>query len=282
MKSRRSSSLKRKAMKFLWFASAVYVGVFVALILFQRTLMYHPQRGSEKDFLALAPQHKVQPWRDGNGELIGWKRTAPKPAKYRLLILHGNGGHALTRTYFMDGLGALNGGSDWDFYALEYPGYGWRGGAANETEIVAAADAALRELSRNDTRPIYLAGESLGTGVACLLAARHPQRVRGLFLATPYTSTADVASGRFPIYPARFVMRDTYEAAVALKKYSGPVVILLAGQDKIVPAHYGQKLYDDYRGPKKLLIQPEAGHNSLDFDPRAAWWKDVADFLTRN
>jgi hypothetical protein len=87
----------------------------------QRTFMYHPQRGTEQEFLAMAPAQKVEPWRDNQGRLIGWKRVLDKPATNRLLILHGNGGHALSRTYFMDGFAALDGGQSWEFYALEYP-----------------------------------------------------------------------------------------------------------------------------------------------------------------
>jgi pimeloyl-ACP methyl ester carboxylesterase len=136
----------------------------------------------------------------------------------------------------------------------------------------------LQELLQ-DSRPLFIAGESLGTGVACLLAAKHPDKVRGLFLATPYTSTTDVAQGRFPIFPVSLVMQDRYEAARALRKYRGPVAILLAGQDMIVPTHYGQKLFDGYGGPKRLWIQADAGHNTLDYDPQAKWWKEVSDFL---
>jgi fermentation-respiration switch protein FrsA (DUF1100 family) len=57
---------------------------------------------------------------------------------------------------------------------------------------------------------------------------------------------------------------------------------LLAGRDIIVPARFGQALFDGYNGPKKLWIHPNAGHNTLDYDPRAAWWKDVSDFLLRH
>jgi pimeloyl-ACP methyl ester carboxylesterase len=266
----------------LWILLFLYVAAFVLLASLQRTFMYHPERGDEKKFLTMAPQHRVSPWRDRHNQLIGWKRVLDKPAPYRMLILHGNGGHALTRTYFMDGFGALEQGKQWEFYNLEFPGYAWREGNTTEAEIVAAADEALEELLKDDARPLYITGESLGTGIACLLAARHPDKVRGLFLATPYTSITDVAQGRFPIFPVRLAMQDRYEAAQALRKYHGPVAILLAGRDFIVPTRFGQALFDGYNGPKKLWIQPNAGHNTLDYDSRAAWWKDVSDFLLRH
>ena len=255
---------------------AIYGVSLLALFLKQRTFMYHPNVGGEKDFLALAPAHGVLPWRDEDGKLIGWKRESAG-AKSKMLILHGNGGDALSRTYFMDGFAKTG---HWNFYALEYPGYGWREGALSETAILDSANHALKELQRQDARPIYATGESLGTGVACLLAGKNPDAIRGLFLVTPYTSTADVAAGRFPFYPVRFLMLDKYNATRALKEYSGPVAILLAGSDNIVPTRFGQALFDGYKGPKKLWIQPEAGHNSLDFKPQLSLWKEANHFLT--
>ncbi len=278
---RKSSTRKKRMITIFGVLLTIYCLAFLLLATSQRTFMYHPTRGTEQHYLEKAKSQNVQPWRDEQNNLIGWQRTSPSPASNRLLIFHGNGGDALMRTYFMDGFGALDSGKLWEFYAFEYPGYGWRGEHPNQKDIVAAADVALETLWKHDHRPIYLAGESLGTGVACLLAAKHPEQVKGLFLATPYTSTLDVAQGRFPMFPVRLAMQDRYEAANALKSYNGPAVVVLAGRDVIVPTHYGQALFDGYRGPKKLLIQPDAGHNTLDYNPRAVWWKDVSDFLLK-
>ena len=73
-------------------------------------------------------------------------------------------------------------------------------------------------------------------------------------------------------------MQDRYEATNALKEYTGPVAILLAGNDYIVPTRFGQALFDGYKGPKKLWIQPNAGHNSLDFSPESKLWSEVEEF----
>lgn len=240
----------------------------------QRAFMYHPDKGDEAFFLARASAHRVLPWRDGNGNLIGWKRPNPA-AKKRMLILHGNGGSALSRTVLADG---FEKSGDWEFYLFEYPGYGWREGAPSEKAILDSAQAALNELASENETPLFITGESLGSGVACLLAARQPDAVRGLFLITPYTSITDIATGRFPFFPVRFLMHDRYEAAVALREYSGPVAVLLAGRDTIVPTRFGQALFDSYNGPKKLWIQPDAGHNSLDFSPDLELWREVEQF----
>ncbi len=241
--------------------------------------MYHPDKGDEKDFLVAAAKLGVLPWRNARGELIGWKRLAKNPTKNRLLIFHGNGGNALSRTYLMSGFEKTG---DWNFYLLEYSGYAWRGENPNQTSILDSAQNALQELVSEDPTPVFLAGESLGTGVACLLTEKMPQAVRGLFLVTPYTATSDVAAGRYPFFPIRLLMKDQYKAAAALRQYSGPVAILLAGSDYIVPTRFGQALFDGYNGPKKLWIQPSAGHNSLNFDPHAKMWREIVEFWNNN
>lgn len=182
----------------------------------------HPTRGEEREFLSRAWRHRVQPWRDAQGTLIGWKRERQGRASNRMLLLHGNGGDALMRIYLMDALGGQDQRRKWDSFSLEYPGYGSRGGSANQVEIVAAANTALNERLGNDSRPLYIAGESLGSGVACLLAAKHPNEVRGLLLITPSTRIADVAANQFPLFPVRLLLQDKYAAAQALKSYCGP------------------------------------------------------------
>lgn len=254
---------------------AAYAMCLLVLYFSQRSLLYHPDKGDEKDFLAAAAKRGVLPWRNARGELIGWKRLSKNPTKNRMLIFHGNSGNALSRTYLMDGFSKTG---DWNFYLLEYPGYAWRGENPNQTAIIASAQAALQQLMTENKTPVFIAGESLGTGVACLSTQKMPQAVRGLFLITPYNSTVDVASGRYPIFPIHLLMKDQYHAAAALREYSGPVAILLAGNDYIVPTRFGQALFDGYNGPKKLWIQPSAGHNSLDFNPQSKMWREIVEF----
>ncbi len=246
-----------------------------ALYSSQRTFMYHPDKGEELMFEGEAKAQGLLPWRSADGKLIGWKRISTTPAKKRLLIFHGNGGNAITRVDLTEGWNKLGG---WDFYFLEYPGYAWREGPPSETAIIDSAKVALEELLHKDKTPVYIAGESLGTGVACIIAASKPDAIQGLFLITPYTSTTDVAAGRLPFFPVRLMMQDRYEAAEALRGYHGPVAILLAGNDYIVPTRFGQALFDGYQGPKKIWIQPDAGHNSLDFAPELKMWREIEQF----
>ena len=130
-----------------------------------------------------------------------------------------------------------------------------------------------------DARPVFITGESLGSGVATFLASTFPNEVAGLLLVTPFPSLADVAAHHYPFLPTRILLSERYDSREALSHYSGPVAFLLAGRDEVVTSKLGQQLYDSYSGPKWLHIEEYAGHNTLPYDPGASWWGDVSTFL---
>jgi hypothetical protein len=262
----------------------VYLGLLLLLIVFQRQLIYYPAKSSERKLLDLAALHQLLPWRNAEGSLIGWRSTplsthAGLAPHNRLLLFHGNAGYALDREYFVQGFQSLQQGELWEIYLFEYPGYGARAGKPGEKAFVTAARAAFEELQRKDNRPLYLAGESLGCGVAAQLAGQYRNAVAGLFLVTPFNNMADVAAYHYPIFPVRLFLKDRYAADAALKKYTGSVAVLLVGRDEVVPARFGRRLYEEYSAPKRLWVQQEASHNTIDYLPDAAWWREVSDFL---
>jgi len=281
MKSPRQR-FKRMLVLFVSTLGLIYLGVVLVLMVTQRSMIYLPAKGTETQLLQAAKASGLQPWRDGQGQLIGWKNAAGSaPAANRLLIVHGNAGQAVDRDYLMRGLNTLGKGRLWDAFVVEYPGYGARAGKPSEAALMAAADAAFTQLQNDDRRPIYVLGESLGTGVASQLAGRHANAIAGVLLITPFTSLVDVAAGQHPYAPVRLLLFDRYDSVQALKNYHGPLAVVLAGRDTMVPTRFGQQLFDGYGGSKRLWIQPEAGHNSLDYKPEAAWWREVSDFLLR-
>lgn len=285
----RRGSRRVRALLFalLRIGALVYVGFFLLLVAVQRRLMYFPARGAEPGLRDAAGAQDLLPWQDAAGALIGWRSRPPVGGapRNRLIVFHGNAGHALDRTYFVNGFGALENGSLWEVFLFEYPGYGARPGSPSERAFVDAAQAALDSLRQGDPqatvapRPVYLLGESLGGGVAAGLAARNPDGVAGLFLVTPFTSLGDVAAHHYPVFPVRPFLRDRYANDEALRSYHGPVAFLLTGRDEVVPLRLGRRLYDEYAGPKRLWMQENASHNAIDYTPGAPWWRDVSRFL---
>lgn len=254
--------------------------LFVAIALLtalQRQMIFFPQTATEPELLREADRVGLQPWRDVGGALIGWRSPARENAAARMLVFHGNAGYALHREYYVWGLQAL--GNSWDVILFEYPGYGARTGTASADGFRDTAATAVELLLAEDDRPLYLLGESLGSGVASYLAERFPDQVAGLLLVTPFTSLADVAGHHFPILPVRALLSENFDSAKSLQGYKGPVAFLVAGSDEVVPTDLGQALHDGYRGPRWLRVVPGAGHNTLPMYPRDPWWTEASAFL---
>jgi len=256
----------------------IVMGGLVMLAALQRQLIYFPENAPEDSLVRLAAVNGLRDWRNDSGDLIGWHTPDTHSQSRRLVVFHGNAGHALYRQYYAAGFGAL--GEAWDVYLFEYPGYGARPGSPSEEGIKAAARDAVRALLAADSRPLFLLGESLGSGVATYLAGALPDQIDGLLLVTPFTSLVDVAAKHYAFLPVRTMLSERYDSVKALSHYRGPVAFLIAGSDEIVPSALGRALHDNYRGPKWLREQAGAGHNTLDFNPAAGWWREVATFLS--
>jgi hypothetical protein len=66
----------------------------------------------------------------------------------------------------------------------------------------------------------------------------------------------------------------------ALVRYRGPLAVLLAGQDEVVPAALGRRLHEGHgAGPKRLWVDERATHNTLDWSADAPRWSEIAAFL---
>lgn len=246
----------------------------------QNRILYQPQRGPEAEFVAAAGRRNIQPWRDAQGRLIGWQRPNPRAAN-RLVVFHGNAGCALDRDYYIAAFGALGGGAEWEVRILEYPGYGSRPGALGRTACIGAGRGALQELLAADSRPLFLLGESIGSGTACALAAEMPERIAGLALVLPFARLEEVAREKFPWLPVGLLLRDKFDNLAALAAYRGPVAVVVAAEDEVIGAAQGRKLHAGYAGPKLLIVLEGAGHNSIDVRPEAGWFRETSEFLLR-
>lgn len=271
---------KSKLLRLLRTVAVCYLLLCVLIGLLQRYLIYMPFRETESALIAQADRIGAEPWRDSSGAVIGWK-SVPGPAAppaNRLVVFHGNAGYALHREYYFAGFGELDDGRTWEVLIFEYPGYGARPGKIGESSFIQAGVEALGTLAA-DPRPIYLLGESLGSGLASALAARHPQRVAGVFFVTPLASLSGVAAHHYPFLPVRFLLRDQWDNTAALQRFGGPVAVLIAEEDEVVTAAQGLRLFESYTGPKRLWTLRGARHNEIDFSPAAPWWREVSDFL---
>jgi uncharacterized protein len=254
---------------------AIYLLFAVAVMLFQRRLIYFPTFMNPKVGEQIAKREGFEAWRNSANEIIGWRWPARAASDGAVLIVHGNAGCAMDRSYFAEPIRA---GGSVDVFVLEYPGYGVRDGSPSEASLLAAAEEAFDLLPKNVPR--FIVGESLGTGVAAHLAKKYHDRISGLILFAPYEDLASVAQEKMLILPVRMLLRDRFSSAEWLRDYHGPVVIVLAEVDEVIPAKFGRRLYDGYAGPKKLETIPAAHHNDI-AGRSPEWWKDIFTFCAQ-
>lgn len=256
----------------------LYVAAVLVVSAAQNYLIYKPVSADEPAQLVLAAGQGIRPWRDGEGRLIGWQ-VPNRQARARLLVFHGNSGHALWRNYYLKAFGPLADGAHWEVLVMEYPGYGSRPGSARKADFLEAGRAALALLRQTDARPIYVLGESLGSGTACALAAEPTNGIDGLLLVVPLARLSEVAKQRMPWVPVGLVLRDEFDNLEAVSKYRGPVGVVVAAEDEVVGADAGRRLHDSCVGPRRLIELAGKGHNDLRVALDEPWVREADAFL---
>jgi len=243
----------------LGFAAAAYAALVGGLYLFQRQLLYLPDRTRpELMELARLGVREVTLQTEDGLPLLSWY-LPPRQGRPVIAYFHGNGGHIGYRAerlmrFAREGYGVL---------MAEYRGYGGNPGTPTETGFYADGRAALAFLQHEGVAAnrIVLYGESLGGGVAVELAVDHD--IAALILEAPVTSVAEVAQSHYPFVPASRMVLDRFDLVARIGRIRAPILVLHGERDRVVPIRYGRALFDAAPEPKEGWFAPEAGHEDL-------------------
>jgi fermentation-respiration switch protein FrsA (DUF1100 family) len=240
-------------------AILAYGGVLALMYVFQRSLMYFPDRARTPPAAAGLPQAEEVTLTSADGEsLIAWY-IPPKDSKPLVIYFHGNGGALNLRAdrfrwLTTDGFGLLG---------LSYRGYGGSSGKPSETGFLLDASAAYDfAAARYPSGRIVLWGESIGTGVAIALAAERP--IGGLILDAPFTSAADIGASAYPFVPVRWFIKDSFRSDERIGRVKAPLLVLHGELDRIIPIKFGERLFTLANEPKQMVRLPSGGHVDLD------------------
>jgi pimeloyl-ACP methyl ester carboxylesterase len=160
-------------------------------------------------------------------------------------------------------------------YLVNYRGYGGSSGRPSETGLVKDAIAVFDHVKLHHT-DVSVMGRSLGSGVAVQLAAVRP--VSRLVLVTPFDSLVNVAKEYFRWLPVGWLLKDRYESASRAREVKAPVLIVIAGEDEIIPERRSRALTAAFApGQVQVVVVPGVGHNTLDLLPQ--YLESVARFL---
>ncbi len=176
-----------------------------------------------------------------------------------LVVFHGNAGNACDRVYFLDLLKGFRS----NVVLFEYPGYGKDSNSPKESLILKQALNLVRHISENNPEklPVYLVGESLGTGVATFVASQI--EVSGLILISAYTSIAKVARHHYPWLPVQYLLKHKFQADIWAGQTTTPAILFHGTDDDIIPIRFARQQILNFKGEKRLIEIPDCGHNDI-------------------
>ena len=253
-----------------------YLIVVAGMYSLQDFFIYHPERSNPQTIAQVANSKNLRLWPDTVDTYRGFVSEGDaERSRGTVLVFHGNAGNALDRIYYATALNRL----DYRVVLAEYPGYGARPGKVGEQPFTTDAVETIRRVQKDFGGPIFLLGESLGCGVVCAAVAKTEVSIDGVALITPWDTLPNLAQALYWFLPARWIVKDRYDNVANLANYRGPVGVVLAGQDEIIPNRLTRRLYEALPDPKRLWEFPPAGHNSWPSGSQEPWWGDMMNFL---
>jgi hypothetical protein len=205
------------------------------------------------------------------GTLRGWL-VNPGLVREKLLIYYG--GNAEDIFLNIDEFRNIKAAS----LFVAYRGYGPSDGVPGEAVIFADSLAVIDDMvSRYSPKEIFLIGRSLGSGVACYAAAN--KKIQGAILITPYDSIENIARSNYPWLPISFLLKHRFDSIKYLDRIHCPLLVIYAGQDRVVPRQRTMGLLDHIIGQKQVLFIDRAEHGTIDMYPE--FWATILRFINR-
>ncbi len=251
-----------------------YALLVTGIYIFQRQLIYFPGASHRDD--AMLADSGFSYWPDQQSFLGLISEPHNTAVKGTVIVFHGNGGPAIARRYYADALHPLG----YRVILAEYPGYGGRPGKPSQASIVADAISTVTQAQAEYGGPIYLFGESLGSGVVAATLAEAELPVDGIVLITPWDSLLNLVQSRSTLLPTQWLLKDQYDSVKNLQSFNRRVAVAIAENDTVIPGPFSMNLFASIESEKKLWLFKNATHNSWPISAEADWWEQVMSYIT--
>jgi alpha-beta hydrolase superfamily lysophospholipase len=258
-------------------ALAAYVVALVALYFMQDRMLLPSALYTPDPPTGHHAGYDVEPWQ-ANGHYAGYVAT-PLVGEPRgtFVVYHGNAETAENKLPMAEVFVRAG----YRVAMVEYPGQGKREGDRTMKAALAASREALGAVRAQWSGPVFLAGESLGAGMAAQVVQGHEPAVAGVVLITPWDTLASVAAEKLRIFPVRWMLHDPFDSIAALAHYTGPVVVIGAQQDTLIPVAHAERLASAC-AHAQLMLLPDATHDDWFDAMTAERWQRVLDWLHAN
>ena len=201
-----------------------------------------------------------------------------------VLFFHGNG--EIAPEY--DDIASIYNQREINFIIADFRGYGFSNGIPNAENTMRDAHIILDFVQKYIKENKYLGslilmGRSLGSVSVLELAKRFPDDFSGLIIESGFAEesplfeligmTADQAG---------FQKEDGFLNGDKIKNYTGPLLIIHAEEDHIVPFSQGQDLYDFCPSKEKTFLPiPNANHNNILGVSFQKYFEEIERFILR-
>ena len=270
--------MKRMAVVIACGVLAAYLLGFAALVVFERQLIFSPQRideGYAQHVLSYSNVEEISIQADDNTSLHGWLVSSQGEEPSPLIIYYGGNAeevsHMISQAHNFPGFSLL---------LMNYRGYGLSQGVPSERNLTQDAERVFDEITKRqdiDSSRVVVMGRSIGTGVAVHIAAQRD--VQAAILVTPYDSLVKIAQSSVRIYPVAWFMRNRFQSDAVAPDIDVPMLALVAGNDTIIPRASSLRLVEHWGGDVQLEVIEEAGHNDIFYHD--VFWDSIKDFLRR-
>ena len=254
-----------------------FAGFCLFLYWRQEAMLFFPEQASLAMVRDEAGTVGFRLWPEETTSYRALLAEPPGPATATCIVWHGNAGSARQRDYLAGPLLQLG----LRVVVAEYPGYGARPpGSRREAALAAEAKTLTADVRRHFDGPVVLLGESLGAAMAAAVAGDPSIAVSGVVMITPWHDLAAVGRVHYPWLPVGLLLRDRFDNAAALQAYRGPIVVVTAAADEIIPATEGWRLFQSLATPRKRLHElPGAHHNDWLEQTTLQNWQEWLDFI---
>lgn len=211
-------------------------------------------------------------------QLTGWFIPALGEVRGTVVHMHGNAQNMTAHWAYAEWLPQRG----FNLFCFDYRGYGQSQGRPDPQGIFADGIAALDYLrSRDDTRKLFVFGQSLGGMLAIAAAGASPERIQAVAAEAPAYSYSEWADDQMP--ELQLALDDSCCANTYIGKLSPiPLLLLHSPQDRVVPYSHSQRLFAEAGEPKRLITIAEGAHNDAMTERHGTQYQDLlVDFFVQ-
>ena len=199
-----------------------------------------------------------------------------------IIYFHGNA--ELAQEY--DDIAGMYHSYNLNFIVVDYRGYGLSNGSPNKDNLLTDSQISfnyvynyLIENSFNGKRIIM--GRSLGSASAFEITSKCSNKIDGCIIESGFATEYPLLELMGLNYrEINFNLSDGFDNLKKNKNYKGPIFVIHAEKDHIVPLEQGELIYSSsISDNKKILVVESANHNNIIYCIKDKYFENIRDFI---